>query len=169
MSEKINFNPKDTKFKYPDNKVPRDYNCFLYTFYKLGLDINEARGLNTPLIEQVFFSVVNSATDANAIGIKFKPQGNYVHMVYVDQATGKWFDKTNSGQPIKQTSLTDLQTKYPDEKFSVIYLKVNPAYVMPDTSEQLGENSEIKSSKTSLRMLFARLRDQIFSSLEKPQ
>ncbi len=121
MSENIGGTPRE---EYPDDKSPEYAGCYMYAFYKLGLDPDEARmGVSLPQLSE-FLMKTNQKESADALIIKHRFNGRIDHMVFIDQAhSGIMKQRGNVGWPIEQVSLETLLSHYKPDQYEYIYFK----------------------------------------------
>ncbi len=116
--------PFEKKDKFPDADSPDDASCYMYVFYKLGLDPYEAIGGIYPEILTEHFTKANSKDDADALVIRRKSNGRYDHMAFIDQSkNGEIKQRGNVDWQIEATSIDTLERDYPPDKFEYVFLK----------------------------------------------
>lgn len=116
--------PKIGKDDFPDDESPENAGCYMYAFYKLGLDPEEARMGVYPQMLNKYFTRVDSRDEANALGIRHRVNGRYDHLVFIDQSkNGEMKQRGNVGWPIETTSLNVLESHYRPDEYEYVYLK----------------------------------------------
>jgi len=114
----------EDKSDFPDEESPERAGCYMYAFYKLGLDPEKARMGVYPKMLNKYLTRVDSKNEADALGIRHKINGRYDHMVFIDQANnGEMKQRGNVGWPIEATSLDILEEHYPPNNYEYVFMK----------------------------------------------
>jgi len=114
----------ENKEDFPDEESPEYAGCYMYAFYKLGLDPDEARMGVYPQMLGKYLTRVDSKDDADALGIRDRVNGRYDHMVFIDQSkNGEMKQRGNVGWPIETTSLDALEKNYSPDMYEYVFMK----------------------------------------------